>query len=384
MQNFDNILSDCDLECTICKDHFYEPVLTPCGHHFCKSCLSIWVGSSLVSDCPICKYKFPILYSKEHIKNLKQDFFLDKIVRSKYSINCPFYCNGCQEKILPKEETSHIRLCQYANVNCSNMENGCLEKPIAKNLFNHLNECQYNICPGKRYGCNFISNKNNIMEHLKECTYNNIGKNIETLLIKYIDKSNKDVQNRIEEILENILATDDNNIINRRIQYYLQNNNNNNNNSSRYFERFTNPNNEQENYSENRNNILPLGLRRTIIPRLQTVSNLNRSHTNFIPNDNIESNDSNESNEINDNNDNNENNFNPTNRASISLNVGNPRIRQLSQELQQLVNIELRRNNIHHNFPELEIQNDENLSDDLILNQQNDDPNNLPNSESSN
>ena len=43
-------------------------------------------------------------------------------------------------------------------------------------------------------------------------------------------------------------------------------------------------------------------------------------------------------------------NSNP-NRASISLNVGNPRIRELSRELQRLVNVELRRNNINYNFP---------------------------------
>lgn len=28
-----------DFECTLCLKLFYEPVTTPCGHSFCRSCL---------------------------------------------------------------------------------------------------------------------------------------------------------------------------------------------------------------------------------------------------------------------------------------------------------------------------------------------------------
>jgi len=45
-------------ECSICLDVFTEPVSTPCGHNFCKRCITgYWVVSD-VSQCPLCKETF--------------------------------------------------------------------------------------------------------------------------------------------------------------------------------------------------------------------------------------------------------------------------------------------------------------------------------------
>lgn len=42
-----------DLECSLCMRLFYEPVTTPCGHSFCKSCLERCLDH--MPQCPLCK-----------------------------------------------------------------------------------------------------------------------------------------------------------------------------------------------------------------------------------------------------------------------------------------------------------------------------------------
>lgn len=44
--------------CSICLDIFTEPVCTPCGHTFCKACLTKhWMGK-LECLCPLCNNMF--------------------------------------------------------------------------------------------------------------------------------------------------------------------------------------------------------------------------------------------------------------------------------------------------------------------------------------
>ncbi|KAG9346982.1 hypothetical protein JZ751_005909, partial [Albula glossodonta] len=42
-----------DFECPLCMRLFYEPVTTPCGHTFCKSCLERCLDH--MTQCPLCK-----------------------------------------------------------------------------------------------------------------------------------------------------------------------------------------------------------------------------------------------------------------------------------------------------------------------------------------
>ncbi|KAJ0055564.1 hypothetical protein NL108_005415 [Boleophthalmus pectinirostris] len=44
--------------CSICSNIFTEPVTTPCGHSFCKSCLSLQWGESHLCQCPTCNKRF--------------------------------------------------------------------------------------------------------------------------------------------------------------------------------------------------------------------------------------------------------------------------------------------------------------------------------------
>ncbi|XP_051968953.1 tripartite motif-containing protein 65 [Xyrauchen texanus] len=48
------------MQCTICLDPFEFPVTIPCGHTFCKKCISkFWEGKEKDVDCPVCKEPFP-------------------------------------------------------------------------------------------------------------------------------------------------------------------------------------------------------------------------------------------------------------------------------------------------------------------------------------
>ncbi|XP_016389739.1 E3 ubiquitin-protein ligase TRIM39-like [Sinocyclocheilus rhinocerous] len=47
-----------ELQCSICLDVFTDPVSTPCGHNFCKTCLNKCWDNSQTSSCPYCKETF--------------------------------------------------------------------------------------------------------------------------------------------------------------------------------------------------------------------------------------------------------------------------------------------------------------------------------------
>ncbi|KAF4089043.1 hypothetical protein AMELA_G00061930 [Ameiurus melas] len=53
-----SLLSEEQLQCSICLDVFTDPVTTPCGHNFCKSCLTQCCEKSQHCHCPLCKEKF--------------------------------------------------------------------------------------------------------------------------------------------------------------------------------------------------------------------------------------------------------------------------------------------------------------------------------------
>lgn len=45
-------------QCSICLDVFTDPVTTPCGHKFCKTCLSKHWDKSELCHCPMCDKRF--------------------------------------------------------------------------------------------------------------------------------------------------------------------------------------------------------------------------------------------------------------------------------------------------------------------------------------
>ncbi|XP_076849601.1 E3 ubiquitin-protein ligase TRIM39-like [Brachyhypopomus gauderio] len=53
-----SLLSEERFMCSVCLDEFTDPVTTPCGHNFCKTCLTQYWDNSPHCICPLCKEKF--------------------------------------------------------------------------------------------------------------------------------------------------------------------------------------------------------------------------------------------------------------------------------------------------------------------------------------
>ncbi|XP_053288306.1 E3 ubiquitin-protein ligase TRIM39 [Pleuronectes platessa] len=58
MASASGFLSEDQFMCSVCLDFFTEPVSIPCGHNFCKACISThWKGKEQC-ECPLCKEKY--------------------------------------------------------------------------------------------------------------------------------------------------------------------------------------------------------------------------------------------------------------------------------------------------------------------------------------
>ncbi|XP_058250036.1 E3 ubiquitin-protein ligase TRIM21-like [Hemibagrus wyckioides] len=96
-----SLLSDEQLLCSICLDVFTDPVTTPCGHNFCKSCLTQCWKKSQHCQCPLCKEKFtkkPELKINTTLREVA-DHFKKKSVSDKPEVLCDA-CTGEKLKAL--------------------------------------------------------------------------------------------------------------------------------------------------------------------------------------------------------------------------------------------------------------------------------------------
>ncbi|XP_076023496.1 E3 ubiquitin-protein ligase TRIM21-like [Genypterus blacodes] len=57
--------SEDQLLCSICLDVFTDPVSTPCGHNFCRTCITQHWNSNVQCVCPLCKDTF---YTRPELK----------------------------------------------------------------------------------------------------------------------------------------------------------------------------------------------------------------------------------------------------------------------------------------------------------------------------
>lgn len=76
MASRSSVVSEDQLLCPICLDVFVQPATTPCGHNFCRSCLSSYWDKN-PATCPVCKELFlhkPDLKVNTCISDLVQQF----------------------------------------------------------------------------------------------------------------------------------------------------------------------------------------------------------------------------------------------------------------------------------------------------------------------
>ncbi|KAL6491202.1 hypothetical protein MHYP_G00015470 [Metynnis hypsauchen] len=105
MASSSSLLSEDQLQCSICLDVFTDPVTTPCGHNFCRVCLKECWDSSSCCQCPVCKEEFsrrPELRVNTFISGLAAHFKKTVQVKSSRAPEKPaksqVLCDVCCEK----------------------------------------------------------------------------------------------------------------------------------------------------------------------------------------------------------------------------------------------------------------------------------------------
>ncbi|XP_051718495.1 E3 ubiquitin-protein ligase TRIM39-like [Ctenopharyngodon idella] len=102
-----------ELQCSICLDVFTDPVSTPCGHNFCKSCLNQCWDNSHTYSCPLCKETFskrPDLKINTALREVVL-LFKGKSGQSKSEVLCDI-CEDIKMKALKICLVCQISYCQ--------------------------------------------------------------------------------------------------------------------------------------------------------------------------------------------------------------------------------------------------------------------------------
>ncbi|XP_051515198.1 E3 ubiquitin-protein ligase TRIM39-like isoform X1 [Myxocyprinus asiaticus] len=85
-----------ELQCSICLDVFTDPVTTPCGHNFCKTCLNECWKNTQNYSCPFCKEtisKRPDLKINTTLREVVQHF------KKKFNLGkSEVLCDICDER----------------------------------------------------------------------------------------------------------------------------------------------------------------------------------------------------------------------------------------------------------------------------------------------
>ncbi|XP_016116364.1 E3 ubiquitin-protein ligase TRIM39-like [Sinocyclocheilus grahami] len=80
-----------ELQCSICLDVFTDPVTTPCGHNFCRTCLNECWTNTQTCFCPLCKEKF------SRRPDLKINTTLREVVQH-FKERSEGFCDFCDER----------------------------------------------------------------------------------------------------------------------------------------------------------------------------------------------------------------------------------------------------------------------------------------------
>ncbi|XP_024232875.2 E3 ubiquitin-protein ligase TRIM39 [Oncorhynchus tshawytscha] len=112
MATSSSLLSEEQFLCSVCLDVFTEPVSIPCGHNYCKACISGYWDTSDICQCPMCKKnvdKRPDLFVNTFISEMAAQFRQRVEVKATSStdqcpdiiveVSCDF-CTGMKVKAL--------------------------------------------------------------------------------------------------------------------------------------------------------------------------------------------------------------------------------------------------------------------------------------------
>uniref|UniRef100_A0A3B4UTF4 Uncharacterized protein n=1 Tax=Seriola dumerili TaxID=41447 RepID=A0A3B4UTF4_SERDU len=97
-------LAEDHFQCSICLNVFSDPVTTPCGHNFCKTCLSEHWDNSELCQCPTCNKRF---YMRPEISTNTVIEEISVQIKRRKSVTFDQATAGCG-----------LRVTQFGNLRC--------------------------------------------------------------------------------------------------------------------------------------------------------------------------------------------------------------------------------------------------------------------------
>uniref|UniRef100_A0A673IT70 E3 ubiquitin-protein ligase TRIM39-like n=1 Tax=Sinocyclocheilus rhinocerous TaxID=307959 RepID=A0A673IT70_9TELE len=100
-----------ELQCSICLDVFTDPVTTPCGHNFCRTCLNKHWTNTQTCFCPFCKETFsrrPDLKINTTLREVVQHF-MEKLYLGESEVLCDICDERKQKKATEKQAEDLIK-----------------------------------------------------------------------------------------------------------------------------------------------------------------------------------------------------------------------------------------------------------------------------------
>ena len=124
-----------DLVCPICQEILSDPLITSCGHLFCRRCLQ--KDGRGPKDCPVCRQEYTVMSDQFHARRI-----------GGLKVKCSNARRGCKWSGELKDAKGHVgsSSCQYTDVLC---KNGCGEYLQRTMIANH----ETNQCPKRPYIC---------------------------------------------------------------------------------------------------------------------------------------------------------------------------------------------------------------------------------------
>ncbi|XP_026225631.1 E3 ubiquitin-protein ligase TRIM21-like [Anabas testudineus] len=116
MASASSFLSEDQFLCSVCLDVFTEPVSIPCGHNFCKACISRhWKGKQQC-QCPLCNRKFNKglkLHINTAFREIVENFKKLSQETSCTTNNFQVLCDFCLGKKVKASKTCLVCLASY-------------------------------------------------------------------------------------------------------------------------------------------------------------------------------------------------------------------------------------------------------------------------------
>ncbi|KAI8885947.1 hypothetical protein K501DRAFT_244889 [Backusella circina FSU 941] len=211
-----------NLVCCICRTPFIDPVVSNCGHTFCKDCIHQALENSCV--CPIDRSTLAVNDFQTAVKiihNMVNELMVycprqgcpytgqRQYIGSHVTSDCeytiaPCELEECKELLLKKDLNTHAATCKYRTAEC----NMCKKKLRIFELEDHYSVCpsetidcphcgtstsrsehnkhliscpDYEIhCPYYEFGCNWLDRRQKLPEHLDMmCAYEPIKEYLE-------------------------------------------------------------------------------------------------------------------------------------------------------------------------------------------------------------